>query len=98
MYNILISLIILTINCSKPHIVLYGCMDPNALSCMEVIDPLYFPECSTCDNGIYDPNIVGGETFCDWFMDAAEAKKHGIVNHLRVPKFNIGVSVDIDFE
>ena len=34
----------------------------------------------------------------DWFMDAAEAKKHGLVNHLRVPKFNIGVSVDIDFE
>ena len=34
----------------------------------------------------------------DWFMDAAEAKKHGLVNHLSVPKFNIGVSVDIDFE
>ena len=34
----------------------------------------------------------------DWFMDAAEAKKHGLVNHLRVPKFNISVSVDIDFE
>ena len=34
----------------------------------------------------------------DWFMDAEEAKKHGIVNHLRVPKFNISVSVDIDFE
>ena len=34
----------------------------------------------------------------DWFMDAAEAKKHGLVNHLRVPKFNIGVAVDIDFE
>ena len=34
----------------------------------------------------------------DWFMDAAEAKRHGIVNHLRVPKFNIEVGVDIDFE
>ena len=34
----------------------------------------------------------------DWFMDSAEAKKHGIVNHLRVPKFHIDVSVDIDFE
>lgn len=34
----------------------------------------------------------------DWFMAATEAKKHGIVNHLRVPKFNIEVSVDIDFE
>ena len=34
----------------------------------------------------------------DWFMDSTEAKKHGIVNHLRVPKFQIDVSVDIDFE
>jgi len=34
----------------------------------------------------------------DWFMDAAEAKKHGIVNHVRVPKINIKVDVEIDFE
>ena len=34
----------------------------------------------------------------DWFMDAEEAKKHGLVNHLRVPKLNIKVEVDIDFE
>ena len=30
--------------------------------------------------------------------DADEAKKHGMANQLRVPKFNIKVSVDIDFE
>lgn len=34
----------------------------------------------------------------DWFMDAQEAKKHGLVNHLRVPKLSIKVDVDIDFE
>ncbi len=34
----------------------------------------------------------------DWFMDAQEAKKHGLVNHLRLPKLNIKVDVDIDFE
>jgi ATP-dependent Clp protease protease subunit len=34
----------------------------------------------------------------DWFMNAVEAKKHSIVNHLRVPKIGINVSVDIDFE
>jgi len=34
----------------------------------------------------------------DWFMDSKEAKKHNIVNHLRVPKIGISVSVDIDFE
>ena len=41
---------------------------------------------------------VFNKKHADWFMDAEEAKKHGIVNHLRVPKFNISVSVDIDFE
>ncbi len=34
----------------------------------------------------------------DWFMGAEEAKKHGIVNQLRVPKLNIRIDVDIDFE
>jgi len=34
----------------------------------------------------------------DWFLDAQEAKKYGIVNHLRVPKINITVDVNIDFE
>jgi len=34
----------------------------------------------------------------DWYMDATEAKKHGLVNQLRVPKFNISVDVKIDFE
>ena len=33
----------------------------------------------------------------DWFMDGAEAKRNGIVNHLRVPKILVKVSVDIDF-
>jgi ATP-dependent Clp protease protease subunit len=34
----------------------------------------------------------------DWYMDATEAKKHGLVNQLRVPKFNINIGVSIDFE
>ena len=41
---------------------------------------------------------VFNKNHADWFLDAQEAKKYGIVNHLRVPKFNINVSVDIDFE
>ena len=41
---------------------------------------------------------VFNKKHADWFMDADEAKKHGIVNHLRVPKLNIKVEVDIDFE
>jgi ATP-dependent Clp protease protease subunit len=34
----------------------------------------------------------------DWFMTAEEAKKHNLINHLRVPKLRIDVAVDIDFE
>lgn len=41
---------------------------------------------------------VFSKKHADWFMDAQEAKKYGIVNHLRVPKINITVDVNIDFE
>lgn len=34
----------------------------------------------------------------DWFMDATEAKKHGLVNHLRVPKVSITIDVSIELD
>mgnify|MGYP005811697361 FL=1 len=34
----------------------------------------------------------------DWFLDAAEAKKHNLANEIRVPKFNILANVAINFE
>ncbi len=46
----------------------------------------------------YFMKIVDKKKHADWFLDSAEAKKHGMANHLRVPKFNITVQVDIDFE
>jgi ATP-dependent Clp protease protease subunit len=46
----------------------------------------------------YFKKKVFSKKHADWFMDAAEAKKHGIVNHLRVPKLNIEINVEIDFE
>ena len=46
----------------------------------------------------YFKKKVFNKKHADWFMDAEEAKKHGLVNHLRVPKMNIKVEVDIDFE
>ena len=42
--------------------------------------------------------IVDKKKHADWFLDASEAKKHNLANHLRVPKLHIKVSVDIDFE
>jgi ATP-dependent Clp protease protease subunit len=46
----------------------------------------------------YFLKIVDKKKHADWFLNADEAKKHGMANHLRVPKINITVSVDIDFE
>jgi len=46
----------------------------------------------------YFLKIVDKKKHADWFIDSAEAKKHGLANHLRVPKFNISVTVDIEFE
>jgi len=41
---------------------------------------------------------VHAKGHADWFLDAAECKKHGLANQLRIPKLSISVSVDIDFE
>ena len=46
----------------------------------------------------YFLKIVDKKKHADWFMDSVEAKKHGLANHLRIPKFDITVGVDIDFE
>lgn len=46
----------------------------------------------------YFLKIVDQKKHADWFMGAEEALKHNIVNQLRVPKFNIDVSVSIEFE
>jgi ATP-dependent Clp protease protease subunit len=46
----------------------------------------------------YFLKIVDKKKHADWFIDSAQAKKHHLANHLRVPKFNVTVGVDIDFE
>ncbi|MBK23551.1 MAG: hypothetical protein CME70_06050 [Halobacteriovorax sp.] len=46
----------------------------------------------------YFLKLVHKKGHADWFLDAEEAKKHGLANQLRVPKINIDISVDIDFE
>ena len=46
----------------------------------------------------YFKKKVFNKKHADWFMDAQEAKRHGLVNHLRVPQLSIKVGVDIDFE
>ena len=43
-----------------------GCMDSNALNCNDGnIDPLYFPECSTCSDGLICDNYYNPEATID---------------------------------
>jgi len=46
----------------------------------------------------YFMEIVYTKKHADWFLDANECKTHNLANHLRVPKLNIKIDVDIDFE
>ncbi len=46
-----------------------GCMDPNAITCEDTIDTLYFPECATCSDGspcdnYYNPNATVDNGLC----------------------------------
>jgi ATP-dependent protease ClpP protease subunit len=52
--------------------------------------------CSKADD--YFMKIVDKKKHADWFLDSMQAKRHNLANHIRVPKFNISVNVDIDFE
>lgn len=46
----------------------------------------------------YFMKLVDKKKHADWFLEAEEAKKHGLANQLRVPKMTIDVSVDIELE
>jgi len=52
--------------------------------------------CGKADD--YFMKIVDKKKHADWFLDAKQAKKHGLANHLRVPKLSITVEVNIDME
>ena len=46
----------------------------------------------------YFMKIVDKKKHADWFLDAEEAKKHGLANQIRVPKLSIKVEVSIELE
>jgi len=46
----------------------------------------------------YFKKKVFNKKHADWFMGAQEAKRHGLVDHLRLPKLLVKIAVDIDFE
>lgn len=45
----------------------------------------------------YFLKIVHEKSHADWYLDAEEAKKHNVVNHLRVPKIKLKFNVDATF-
>jgi len=62
----------------------------------EIVYRMMAENCGKKDD--YFIKIIGRKKHADWFLDANEAKRHKLANHLRVPKFNIKICVDIDFE
>ena len=52
--------------------------------------------CGKADN--YFIKLMDKKKHADWYLDADEAKKHNLANHLRVPKLSIDISVGIGFE
>jgi len=46
----------------------------------------------------YFLKIADEKKHADWFLNSKEAKQHNIVNHIRVPKFKVKISVDIEFK
>jgi len=45
----------------------------------------------------YFSKLVHEHGHADWFLDAEECKKHGIVNHLRIPKIKVSFDVETTF-
>jgi len=45
----------------------------------------------------YFMKIVDKKKHADWFLDANEAKKHNLANHIRLPSLTVNIDVDIDF-
>lgn len=45
----------------------------------------------------YFKKIIHDKSHADWFLTAKDAKSHGLVNHIRVPKFNTKVSIETAF-
>jgi len=62
----------------------------------EKIYTMMAQNCGKADD--YFLKIADEKKHADWFLGAKEAKKHNIVNHLRVPKMSISVDVNMTFE
>ena len=62
----------------------------------DIVYKMMAQNCGKADN--YFTKLVDKKKHADWFIDANEAKKHNLANHLRVPKLSISVDVNIEVE
>jgi ATP-dependent Clp protease protease subunit len=46
----------------------------------------------------YLAGLIKAHNHVDWFLTAKEAKQHNIANHLRVPLFEIEISLNVNFK
>lgn len=45
----------------------------------------------------YIPDLIKEHNHVDWFLNAKEAKKHKIANHLKIPSFEIEIGLKVNF-
>lgn len=62
----------------------------------EIVYKMMAQNCGKPDN--YFIKLMDKKKHADWYLDADEAKKHNMANHLRVPKLVIDVGVTIEME
>ena len=46
----------------------------------------------------YFLNLIHDKSHADWFLTAEETVKHNLANHIRVPSFEVKVSLDITYK
>ena len=61
----------------------------------KIVYKMMAQNCGKSDD--YFMKIVDKKKHADWFIDAKEAKKHGLANHLRIPSLTVNVKLEIEF-
>tara|TARA_Y100000114_G_C11762546_1_gene330744 strand:+ start:761 stop:1363 length:603 start_codon:yes stop_codon:yes gene_type:complete len=60
---------------------------------------LYKMMAKNCDRSEdYFTNLIHDKGHADWFLEAEEALKHGIVDHIKIPELKINIDVNIFLE
>lgn len=49
-------------------------------------------------NADYISDLIRDNRHADWFLTAKDAKKHNIANHLRVPCFEVDITLNVNFK